>query len=352
MSAARRRAIDRVRASTRQRRIVRASAHELEPVDEPDGGAGLIDDAHDDPDADERLRLMLLCCHPALDRDAQVALTLRLVAGLTVGEISRAFVVPEATLAQRIVRAKRKIRSANIPLSMPTELRDRLDVLLAVLYLVFNEGYLSHDAAADPIRGELVDEAVRLTQLVVESAPDEVEPLGLLALQRFHLARSDSRLDSNGELVLLADQDRSTWRMDEIRRANELLGRALAAMCPGRFQIEAMIAGAHANAPTAADTDWSRIVALYTHLLAMTRSPVVALNRAAAVAEADGPLAGLAALEDVDGLDRYHLYWATIGELERRTGRKEEARSALARAAELVTNPAERRLIERRLSLC
>lgn len=298
---------------------------------------------------DERLRLMLLCCHPALDRDAQVALTLRLVAGLTVSEIAAAFLSAETTIGQRIVRAKRKIRMANMPLSMPDRLDDRIDVVLRVLYLVFNEGYLAHTDSSNPIRLELVDEAVRLTELVVELVPESAEALGLCALERFHRARSAGRFDRHGHLVVLDEQDRTGWDLGEIGQANVYIGRAMERMHPGPFQVEAMIAAHHANARTAADTDWPSIVLLFDQLLAMTGSAIVALNRAVAVAMADGPLAGLNALDGVDGLETYHLYWATRGELLRRSGDPERAQTALQRALDLDLHPAERDHVERRL---
>ena len=311
----------------------------------------MISDAREaEGEGDERLRLILLCCHPALDGDAQVALTLRLVAGLTVGEISRAFLVPEATLAQRIVRAKRKIKTANMTLTIPAAFDERLDAVLAVLYLVFNEGYLAHDAAHEPIRHELVDEAVRLTTVVTELAPESAEAIGLLALERFHRARSAGRFDSTGGLVLLDAQDRSAWNLAEIGEANRLLGAALASMSPGRFQLEALIAAQHANARTAADTDWPKISRLYEQLAVVTGSAVVALNHAVAVAEADGPLAGLALVDDIDGLDDYHLLWAVRAELSRRAGRMNAARSAVERALTFDVHTTERRRLEQLLA--
>ncbi len=301
-------------------------------------------------DEDERLRLLLLCCHPALDSDTQVALTLRLVGGLTTAEISAAFLVPEATLAQRIVRAKKKIRTAGIPLSIPAEFTDRLGVVLAVLYLIFNEGYLAHDEGQDPIRPDLVDESIRLTRLVSELADAEAEPLGLLALELFHRSRQGTRVDALGDLVLLDEQDRTAWDRHDISAANEALHRAMALMQPGPYQVQAMIAAHHANAVVAADTDWPTIAALYGQLVAMSASPVVRLNQAVAVAMSDGLLVSEQLLDDIAELDGYHLLWATRGELCRRAAKVDEARRAFNRALELAPNGAERRHLERRLT--
>ncbi len=350
MTVANRRAIDVYRRQKRQRQRLDAAAPDLDEARHGSDAGGdhmISDDAG--LEADERLRLILLCCHPALDEDAQVALTLRLVAGLTVSEISRAFLVPEATLAQRIVRAKRKIKTANMTLTIPTAFDERLDAVLAVLYLVFNEGYLAHDATQDAIRHELVDEAVRLTTIVTELAPESAEALGLLALERFHRARSAGRFDGDDQMVLLADQDRSTWDLTEINEANRLLGTALGHMSPGRFQLEALIAAQHANARTAADTDWPQISRLYEQLATITGSPVVALNHAVAVAEADGPLAGLTLVDRIDGLGDYHLYWAVRAELSRRAGRMDAARAAAEHALTFEVHTTERRRLERLL---
>ncbi len=353
MTVAKRRAIDVYRRQKRERQRLDAAAADLDEAryDSDEGGDHMIrDTSSDSGDGDERLRLILLCCHPALDTDAQVALTLRLVAGLTVSEISRAFLVPEATLAQRIVRAKRKIKTANMALTIPDAFDERVDAVLAILYLVFNEGYLAHDAEREPIRHDLVDEAVRLTALVTELAPESAEATGLLALERFHRARSAGRFDSSGDLVLLDTQDRSAWDLEEIGEANRLLGSALARMRPGRFQLEALIAAQHANARTAADTDWPQISRLYEQLAQVTNSAVVALNHAVAVAEADGPLAGLALVDKLDGLDDYHLLWAVRAELSRRAGRMDDARLFVERALSFDVHATERRRLERLLA--
>ncbi len=358
MTVAKRKAIDRVRREASARRRAQAAAidrgvasavgadrHDVGPQE----GDDMIRDDHHV--ADDQLRLILLCCHPALDRDAQVALTLRLVGGLTTTEIAAAFLVPEPTLAQRLVRAKRKIRDARIPLSIPTDLDGRVDALLAVLYLVFNEGYLSRSGSGDEgdvMRVDLVDEAIRLTSRVIELLPDHAEPVGLLALQLFHRARAATRTDAAGDLVVLERQDRTRWDAATIRDANAVLAGALRRMQPGPYQLQAVIAGYHANAPTAADTDWPAIARLYAQLVAMTDSPVVRLNHAIAVAMADGPLRGLALLDTLAGLDRCHLFHAARGELLARAGDLSDASAAFDRALELATNPAERRHLQRR----
>ncbi len=368
MTTARRRALDRLRAAKRAQDRLDSSAHLLEEqreapdvrltdmIHEPNHNDSDPSDSMPPGDEDERLRLLLLCCHPALNSETQVALTLRLVGGLTTAEISAAFLVPEATLAQRIVRAKNKIKTAGIPLSIPEQFTDRLEVVLAVLYLIFNEGYLSHDEGQDPIRPDLVDESIRLTRLVCELADDEAEPLGLLALELFHRSRHATRIDALGDLVLLDEQDRTAWDGQDIKAANKVLHQAMAMMQPGPYQVQAVIAAYHANAVVAADTDWPAIAALYGQLVAMSASPVVRLNQAVAIAMSDGPLAGLkmlddmAELDDLAELDDYHLLWATRGELCRQASRVEDARQAFTRALELAPNGAERRHLERRLA--
>ncbi len=339
---ARRKAIDRLRREESRVRRTLAAAEDLariRPDSDEDSGHPML--VPDDSVPDERLRLMLLCCHPALAQEAQVALTLRLVGGLTTDEIAAAFLVPEATLAQRIVRAKRKIRDAGIPMSIPADLHDRLGAVLAVLYLVFNEGYLGHSADAGHQRLDLADESVRLTRLLVDLAPGDAEVEGLLALELFHRSRSASRTDRRGRMVLLEEQDRTAWDLAAIGEANEILAAAMRRMSPGPYQLQAVIAAYHANAPTAGDTDWPGIATVYAQLAAVTGSPVVALNRAVAVAMADGPAAGLRLLDDVEGLDDYHLLHSTRAALLDRLGRTEEARASYERALELVTNSAE-----------
>ena len=342
-TVARNRAVDRLRRAAAERRRLSGASYlmTLPETEEPDMVV-----EHSDV-GDERLRLVLLCCHPALDRDAQVALTLRLVGGLTTPEIAAAFLVPEATLAQRIVRAKRKIRDARIPLSIPASLDERVAAVLTVLYLVYNEGYLSR--STEGARLDLVDEAIRLTTALASQLPDNPEVLALLALELYGKSRSTARF-AGGELVLLDDQDRTTWDAQLIDHGNRALAAALARDIPGPFQLQAWIASHHANARTAADTDWPAIASAYAQLLELAPSPVVALNHAVAVAMADGAPAGLALLDTVEGLDDYHLYWAARGELLARSGDEDAAAHALRRARGLTANAAELRHLDRRIA--
>jgi len=307
----------------------------------------ILDDETELPD--ERLRLMLLTCHPALNPDAQVALILRLVAGLTTEEIAAAFLCPTPTIAQRITRAKAKIRTAGIPMSVPKDIGPRLERVLEVVYLTFNEGYLSRTDSQDPLRVDLCESAISLLDVVVTLSPEHAEAHGLLALCRFQHARRDARF-RGGTMVLLPDQDRTQWHVDEIRVGNAALAAAMQQRQPGRFQMEALIASFQANARTAEDVDWVQIVALYDQLAAMYPSPIVELNRAAAVASADGPNAGLAALERVSGLEDLYLYHAIRGELLSRSGNTDAAKVALGQALELARNTAERQLLEQRLT--
>ncbi len=348
MTVARRRAIDLLRRAESADRRLLASAPELMLDEDPTTPTHLVDDTHDDPAIDEQLRLMFLCCHPAIRQDAQVALTLRLVGGLTTEEIAAAFLVPTPTLAQRISRAKAKIRDAAIPLAIPDDLDTRVDVLLSTLYLVFNEGYLSRSETSAQ-RLDLCLEAIRLTALLSTLLPDNPEVTGLQALMAFHLARRATRFTTDGELVLLADQDRRRWDHALITRANATLHRAMSARAPGRYQVQALIASYHTNASKSDDTIWARIVGLYEQLAQMDPSPVVALNHAAAVGVAGGPTEGLALIDGIEGLDDYHLLHTTRAELLERADRSDDARDAWRRAAELATNPAERLLIERRV---
>jgi RNA polymerase sigma-70 factor (ECF subfamily) len=290
---------------------------------------------------DERLELVFTCCHPALATDAQVALTLRTLGGLSTGEIARAFLVPEATMAQRLVRAKRKIKAAGIPFRVPPDhlLPDRLAAALAVVYLIFNEGY-----SAPPTRGELVAEALRLGRALAELMPDEPEVHGLLAMMLLLDARRKARF-RNGDLVLLDDQDRSLWDTAQIALGRAVLDRALALRGRGPYVVQAAIAALHADEPR----DWAQIAALYGELARITDSPVVELSRAVAVAEDQGPEAGLAIVDRL-ALEDYHYLHSTRGELLRRLGRTAEARDAYRRALALVHDDAERRLLERRLA--
>jgi RNA polymerase sigma-70 factor (ECF subfamily) len=336
---ARNRAIDRLRRDRVGREKAAAAAQIAEL-------RSMGDDMHEIPD--DRLRLLCTCCHPALSLEARVGLTLRTVAGLTTRQIARAFLVPEPTLAQRISRAKRKIREAKIPFRVPARdaLAERLTGIRAVLYLVFNEGYAATDG--DLVRAELCDEAIRLTRLLGELVRGESETDGLLALMLLQHARRAARTDESGDLVLLEDQDRSRWDHAMIDEGLSLLTRPRP---DGPYRLQAAIAARHAAAPRAEDTDWAEIAALYGRLYALQPTPVVALNRAVAIAMADGPQAGLRAMEPLrDQLDRYHLFHSAQADLLRRAGRLDEAADAYRRALAIATNDAERRFLEGRLA--
>jgi RNA polymerase sigma-70 factor, ECF subfamily len=344
VAVARNRAIDRLRRD----RVLRLRAPELAAT------------VHEQPAAeepvatsvpDERLRLVFTCCHPALSEEAQVALTLRLLGGLSTAEVARAFLVPEATMAQRLVRAKAKIRAARIPFRLPPDeaLPDRLHAVLDVIYLVFNEGYAASAGDAH-VRRSLCAEAIRLAGIVAELMPDEAEALALRALLVAHDARRAARVDARGALVLLDDQDRSIWDWRAIEEATRLTTRALRLGPPGRYVLQAAIAVEHSR-PTAAGTRWDRIVALYSQLAALDPDPVVELNRAVAIAQAGDVAAGLARIEALSpALDGYHYFHAARADLLRRLGAREAAADAYARARDLAGNAAERAFLERRRS--
>jgi len=310
--------------------------------------------AHEDPGApvtsvtDERLRLLFTCCHPALAPEAQVALTLRLLGGLTVPEIANAFLVPERTMAQRITRAKRKIAAANIPYRVPRdhELPARMRGVLAVIYLVFTEGHLPR-SGSDGIRDDLCAEAIRLGRVLRALMPDEPEVAGLLALMLLTDARRAARLDAEGALVTLDAQDRTLWDRDAIAEGHALVRECLRRNRPGHYQLLAAVNAVHTDAASAADTDWSQVLALYDQLYAVTPTPVVALNRAVALAEVTGPASALVVVDALE-LDGYHPYHATRADLLRRLGRHREAVAAYDRAIALTANPAERAFLSGR----
>ena len=349
LTTAKRRAIDRLRreAALRDKQALLAREMEEAVRDLPGEDEQMI--------PDERLGLMFACCHPALAAEAQVPLTLRLVGGLTVPEIARALLLPEATVAQRLVRAKRKVRVSGIPIAEPAAdaLPARLGAVLAVLYLVFNEGYAATGGDA-LVRDDLAAEAIRLARVVHGLLPGEPEPAGLLALMLLQHSRRAARVGESGELVLLEQQDRTRWDSAAIAEALPLVDRALTLRRPpGPYALQAAIAAVHARAPRAAATDWKQIALLYAELANVLPSPVVTLNRAVAIAMADGPAAGLAlvdALAQGGALDDYHLLHAARADLLRRQGRRAEAADAYRRALELAGNASERRFLANRLA--
>jgi RNA polymerase sigma-70 factor (ECF subfamily) len=344
-TTATRKAIDRLRRESH--RDAKHQAAQMISDDTPPEPTGPIED--------DRLRLVFTCCHPALAMEARVALTLRLVGGLTVAEIARAFLVQETTMAQRITRAKGKIKAAHVPFRVPSEedIHERLAGVLAVVYLVFNEGYLA-SGGDDPLRADLTGEAIRLGRLLRSLLPEQGEVAGLLALMLLSEARRSARVSRTGELVTLAEQDRASWDGALVAEGHALVRERLAVVAaggepPGRYQVLAAINAVHTDAANATDTDWSQVVALYNRLVRLDPSPVVLLNRAVALAEVDGPDVALAEVERLaEALDGYHAFHAARADLLRRIRRSEESRAAYDRAIELTGNPAERAYLARR----
>lgn len=353
-TTARNRAIDRLRRESSRPSRHLAAHRLLEANMEPDPNSHLSDALNEldnlvDVVADDQLRLMFLCCHPALGTDAQVALTLRLLGGFETPDIAKAFLVPEETMAQRLVRAKRKLRDNHAPYRVPSaaELPDRLHAVLAAISVVFTAGHTA--LRGDELqRVDLCDEAIRLARVIVELMPDEPEALGLLALMLLTDARRGARTDADGRMIRLADQDRTKWDRDRISEGHEIVRACLRRNQPGMFQIQAAIAAVHADASNAAATDWRQIVALYDQLYGLRPDAVVAINRTVAIGELDGAGAGLLALEviDADAVANYQPFHAARADLLARCGRKAEANAAYDRAIELSDNPVERRFLE------
>jgi RNA polymerase sigma-70 factor, ECF subfamily len=357
MTTAKRRALDAVRRHRMMDTKHEVLGYELPTHVRLDDIEAALERTIDDDVRDDVLRLIFTACHPVLARDARVALTLRLIGGLTTAEIARAFLVPEATIAQRMLRAKRTLAEAQVPFEVPrgAELGERLASVLEVVYLIFNEGY-SASAGADVMRPALVDEALRLARLLAELAPDEPEVFGLLALLELQASRADARVDANGDPILLLDQDRTRW--DQALLASGLAQLAEAQRlggAPGPYRLQAEIAACHARARVAADTDWARIAALYAELGALAPSPVIALNHAVAVSRAEGPAAGLVlldALANEPAFARYHLFASARADLLEQLGRYAEARAEFTRAASLTDNARSRERLRQRAAGC
>jgi RNA polymerase sigma-70 factor (ECF subfamily) len=349
-TTARRKALDRLR----HLRIVEAKTSELALSLRLEREAyGPRDDMEVSPVPDDQLRLIFTCCHPALSQEAQIALTLRTLGGLSLAEIARAFLVNEPAIAQRVTRAKQKIARARIPYEIPDResLAPRLDAVLSVLYLVFNEGYLA-TSQGPLVRGDLVDDALRLARSLCELLPEEPEPLGLLALMLLHDSRREARLSDAGDLVLLESQDRSKWKTASIEEGLRLVEHALRMRRPGPYQIQGAIAAVHAEAPTAAETDWRQIAVLYDQLLRYQRTPIVELNRAVAVSFAASPTEGLELIARIEAsgfLEQYLPFHLARADMLRRLGRHDEARDGYRRALPLAQNERVRRFVEQRL---
>ncbi len=355
-TVARNAGIDRLRRDdalrrrlARDARVLDTAVADAEAGSSAEGDPGIGAALDDDEAGDERIRLLLLCCHPALSRDSQIALTLRLAGGLTTREIAAAFVVDEAVLGQRLSRAKRKIRDAGIPLAMPEQPGERASLLCDILGLIFNEGYLSHAGdGAEATRVVLADAAIELTAIAADALPDEPELGGLLALELFQRSRHDARIGPDGALVPLGEQDRDVWDRSAIRRGFLALGAATSSRRLGPWTLRALIEAEHAIAPSSAATNWARIVRYYDLLLGAAPSDTTRLNRAVAIAEAGDPVGALAAVEGLDSFGGYYLWHAVRADLLLRTGRRADARAAWARASALTSNPAERALLARR----